>query len=496
MTLRLYFSRFSRYSLLWVLLSLSASVYSETPKWLVDACSVCSHRQDDHSGVYILEQGEEALMARSWLADHAATSIDVQYFIWSTDNIGILASEALLSAAERGVKVRVLVDDLLIDATDDVLLALATHPNVTIKIYNPQHSVGTNLPKRLWNIASGFRQVNQRMHDKTAIFDGVAGITGGRNMADEYFDFDHHYNFRDRDALLFGPVVSAMADNFEEFWSSDLSVSVSSLLAGSLAKLEAGDIEKIRRELHEYAANADNFAPEIRNTLTMLPSYFPTLMADIIWDEVRFISDQPGKNSNRLLLSGGGESTDQLLAELASARHSVLIQSPYLILPDGGIDLMERLIDRGVSIKISTNSLASTDNLMAFSGYYKQRRKLLAIGVEIFEFKPDAVVGQQLNLRTSNKVFALHAKSMLIDDETLYIGTFNLDPRSANLNTEVGVLVSNKLLANQLKQSIETDMRAENSWLVSAQQNPDDQVGLMKRLKVFSFSVLPLDALL
>lgn len=496
MILRLDLSCFFRFSLLFFALLVSTSAYSETPTWLDDACPVCSQRQDSQSGVYILDRGEEALMARSWLTAHATNSIDVQYFIWSTDNIGILASEALLSAAERGVKVRVLVDDLLIDAADDVLLALATHPNVAVKIYNPQHSVGTTLPKRLWNIASGFRRVNQRMHDKTAIFDGVAGITGGRNMADEYFDFDHQYNFRDRDVLLFGPVLKPMLTNFDEFWSSDLAIPVTSLLAKSLDKLVSGDIAKIRHELHEYAAHPDNFAPEVRETLALLPSYFPQLIGDIVWDEVHFISDRSGKNSNRLLLSGGGESTDQLLNVLASARHSVLIQSPYLVFPSGGIELVESLIQRGVSVKISTNSLASTDNILAFSGYYKQRQKLLDIGVEIFEFKPDAIIGQKLNSRTGNTIFALHAKSMLIDGETLYIGTFNLDPRSANLNTEVGVLVTNRILGNQLKQSIEADMRSENSWAISAEENPDDQVSLLKRLKVLSFSLLPLDAVL
>ncbi|NOT20010.1 MAG: hypothetical protein HOP24_07045 [Sideroxydans sp.] len=152
------------------------------------------------SGAYVLDTGEEALFARAWLADHSQRSIEVQYFIWSTDNIGILAAEALLRAAERGVKVRIIVDDLLIDAPDKSLLALASHPNIDIRIYNPQSSVGVPIQKRALNVATDFRGVNQRMHDKTFIVDGKVAITGGRNMADEYFDYDHEYNFRDRDA--------------------------------------------------------------------------------------------------------------------------------------------------------------------------------------------------------------------------------------------------------------------------------------------------------
>ena len=152
------------------------------------------------SGVYVLDTGTEALLARAWLADHAEKSIEVQYFIWSTDNIGILAAEALLRAADRGVSVRVIVDDLLINAPDKSLLALARHPKIDIRIYNPQSSVGVPLHKRLLNVLTDFRGVNQRMHDKTFVVDGKIAITGGRNMAAEYFDYNHEYNFRDRDA--------------------------------------------------------------------------------------------------------------------------------------------------------------------------------------------------------------------------------------------------------------------------------------------------------
>ena len=148
------------------------------------------------TGVYVLEKGEEALIGRAWLTQHATTSIDVQYFIWSTDNIGVLAAELLLSAAERGVTVRVIVDDFLIDADDKTLLLLSAHPNVQIRIYNPNVTVGVGTWQRLKNAVTGFREINQRMHDKTAIFDGIAGITGGRNMADEYFDYDKEYNFQ------------------------------------------------------------------------------------------------------------------------------------------------------------------------------------------------------------------------------------------------------------------------------------------------------------
>jgi putative cardiolipin synthase len=468
------------------------------PGWLELVCADCSSKMEEQTGVFILDRGVDSLLTRAWLTRQATQSIDIQYFIWSTDNIGILASTELLAAAKQGVKVRVLVDDLLIDAQDTTLLALNAHPNVEIRIYNPQHSVGISLWQRARNLLTNFRRSNQRMHDKTAIFDGIAGVTGGRNMADEYFDFDHHYNFRDRDVLLFGRAVSAMSENFEEFWRSELAVPVNRLLPTAEQELTQEQVDSHFLMLQEYASNPDNFAPEVRETLEHLSSSFSELAQQLIWDEVSFISDAPGKNANEFELDGSGEATDKLIELLQTAKESVLIQSPYLIMPDGGVAMMAALVKKGVEVKISTNSLASTDNLMAFSGYYKQRDDLLAAGVEIFEFRPDAAIRSQLIQREErmDTTFAIHAKSLLIDKQRLYIGTFNLDPRSANLNTEVGILVDNALLGEQLGNSIGADMLPENSWAISPEFNPDDQVGWLKRLKLWFYSLLPMNAIL
>lgn len=210
------------------------------------------------TGAYILENGIEALLARAWLADHATASIEVQYFIWSNDNIGILASEALIRAANRGVRVRVIVDDLLIDAADKTLLALAKHENVEIRIYNPKHRVGTNLGQRLWNIVADFKSANQRMHDKVFVVDGVVAITGGRNMASEYFNFHHESNFRDRDALILGDAVTQVKSNFENFWKHELSVPVERIFATHRFmqnKVDVSDqeLQTIYQQLHVYA---------------------------------------------------------------------------------------------------------------------------------------------------------------------------------------------------------------------------------------------------
>ncbi|KAB2322255.1 phospholipase D family protein [Betaproteobacteria bacterium SCN1] len=455
------------------------------------------------TGAYILDTGEEALLARAWLADHARGSIEVQYFIWSSDNVGILATEALLRAADRGVAVRVLVDDLLIDAPDKTLLALAAHPGVDIRIYNPKHKVGTPLHKRLLNVATDFRGVNQRMHDKTFIVDGQVGITGGRNMADEYFDYDRDYTFRDRDVLLVGDAAQAMRANFEAFWASPLAVPVEKRFDGlGLMKknvsVNDAEVQKVYRELHDYAARPGNFAPEVRAAIQATPESFRRIAREIVWTQVEFIHDVPGKNGNRWHLGGGGRSGEALAKLISDARESIVIQSPYLVMSNRAKALFEAAVARGVKVSILTNSLASTDNLQAFSGYRNQRRELLKMGLDIREYKPDPANRGNLMSRANPPevppVFALHAKSMTVDDRVAYIGTFNFDPRSENLNTEVGAIVRDAGFARRLRAIMEADMRPENSW--RAADEPDRYVPLTKRGQVRLWQLLPLKPLL
>ncbi|MDP1766174.1 MAG: phospholipase D family protein [Methylotenera sp.] len=464
---------------------------------------IASH--PNQSGVYVLDKGEEALLARAWLADNAKKTIEVQYFIWSTDNIGILASEALLRAADRGVKVRVIVDDLLIDAPDKSLLALAKHPNVDIHIYNPQHSVGTPFHKRLLNIAVNFRGVNQRMHDKTFIVDGKLAITGGRNMAAEYFDYHQKYNFRDRDVLLLGDVAKIMQVSFEKFWSSPLSASIEELYDGlglmqKHVKVKDDEIQKIYADLHAYAKNTDNFTIENQQAIQNSPLAFMRIAEQIIWTDIEFISDTPGKNSMKYLLGGGGLSTLKLAQMVENANEQIVIQSPYLVMSSQAKKLFKGAIKRGVKVRINTNSLASTDNIQAFSGYRNQREQLTKMGIEIFEYKPDPQIKYQLvrlavTENAKPPVFAIHAKTMVIDNKTVYIGTFNFDPRSQNLNTEVGVIVENENLAKNVQNAIETDMQPENSWN-AATDKPDQYASSMKRKRVVFYQLTPIKPLL
>ena len=480
----------------------TASAFGDESLALIDKLIAAHPKQ---TGIYVLDKGEEALLARAWLADHAQKSIEVQYFIWSTDNIGILASEALLRAADRGVKVRVIVDDLLVDAPDKSLLALAKHANIEIKIYNPQHSVGTPFHKRLLNIGLNFRGVNQRMHDKTFIVDGKLAITGGRNMAAEYFDLNHKNNFRDRDALLLGDVSSAMQTSFNRFWQSALSAPVEELYDGlgiiqKNVSVKDTEIQKIYTDLHVYAQNPANFSLETRNTIQNTPQAFMRLAEQLIWTNVEFISDTPGKNSNKILLGGSGKTTEKLADLVANAKQDIVIQSPYLVMSNGAIKLFKAAIKRGVSIRINTNSMAATDNVQAFSGYRNQRDQLIKMGIQIYEYKPDphikhALLKQNAAFNENPPIFAIHAKSMVIDSGIVYIGTFNFDPRSENLNTEVGVVVENTALANQVKNAIETDMQPENSW-DAATDKPDQYATSAKRRRVLLYQLTPIKPLL
>ncbi len=457
------------------------------------------------TGSHVLDRGAEALLARAWLVDHARRSIDVQYFIWSSDNIGILASEALLRAARRGVRVRVLVDALLIDAPDEILLALARHPNVDIRVYNPLPRGSAPLRTRVLKLVSDFRGVNQRMHDKALIVDGQLAITGGRNMADEYFDYNPAYNFRDRDALLIGAVVPSMRMSFERFWASPLSVPVEHLyddvgLMRPRVSVDSDAIQRVYRGLTEHAANPSNFEPEVRAAISKVPVAFPTIAASLAWGRVDFLCDLPGKNDGRAGLEGGGLTTRALASLVEGAQHEVLIQSPYLVLSDPALLLLARARARGVAVHISTNSLASTDNLPAFGGYRNQRERLLRLGLRIHEYRPDPAVQQQVmarfeTVRARPPVFALHAKTLVVDRRIVYVGTFNLDPRSENLNTEVGVVIHDAGQAAKVAATVRRDMRADNAW-DAAHDDPDANASLARRAQVRLWQMLPLQPLL
>lgn len=455
------------------------------------------------TGVYVLEDGAGSMVARAWLSEYAEKSIDIQYFIFSLDNVGLIACDHLVRAADRGVKIRILVDDIMVDAEIEDILSLASHENISIKIYNPGLNLGKNIFSKIAKLATDFRSANQRMHNKTFIVDNKIVITGGRNIADEYFDYDHAYNFRDRDVLLIGKETEKVAGSFQDFWTHELSVDASEL---SELNEEADTITDPHRffKLHAYACDPENFWPQVRSRIEDLPSVFRKLKntGDIVWvDELSFISDVPGKNDGTSGLGGGGASTDALIELVKNAKHSLDIQTPYLITTELSQNLFKAAVDRGVNVRILTNSLASTDNVEAFSAYQADRTTLLETGVRIFEFRPDAAVrteimtGELQETLEHKPIFGTHAKSMVVDGKITVIGTFNLDPRSANLNTECVTVIHSEEISMGVLHGMEIEFKPENSWEISPDFNPDSEVSNWKRLNTWTRKILPKDIL-
>lgn len=453
------------------------------------------------TGVYVLEDGGGSMVARAWLTEYAEKTIDIQYFIFSLDNVGLIACDYLIRAADRGVKIRIIVDDIMVDADLEDILTFSSHNNITVKIYNPGVNLGKNIFGKLKKFATDFRSANQRMHNKTFIVDNKVVITGGRNIADEYFDYDHEYNFRDRDILLLGKASKDVTHSFNDFWNSPLSQDVQQLLEnkGTLSLSE----DPFNR-LHEYACNPENFWPQVREQMAILPQTFDRIKesGQLVWlDNVTFISDDPGKNDGSSGLGGGGITTGALIDLVSKAKTSVDIQTPYLITTELSRKLFKEAVDRGVDIRILTNSLASTDNVEAFSSYQSDREVLLKTGVKVFEFRPDAeerfklMTGELQKSLEHAPIFGLHAKTMVIDKTICVIGTFNLDPRSANLNTECLVVVRSEQVAKGVLKGMEEEFQPNNSWEITLDFNPDSEVDNYKRLKTWTRKILPKEIL-
>lgn len=510
--------KLSIYSIVSTIILIACGAEKETP--LISGTDFCSqiHTHVDSSslskelkgldtlmqtktGVYVLEDGAGSMVTRAWLTEHAEETIDIQYFIFSTDNIGLIACDYLVRAANRGVKIRILVDDFMVDSDIQDILTFDSHENISVKIYNPGVNLGKNLLGKIKKFALDFRSANQRMHNKTFIVDNKVVITGGRNIADEYFDYDHEYNFRDRDVLLIGKETKQIENSFNLFWNDSLSNNVSNIIED--IPLNVTDNNRFNN-LHEYACNPNNFWPQIRSQIENLPTAFKSIKESgkLIWvDDIQFVSDLPGKNDGTHGLSGGGNTTSILINLVKNAKETIEIQTPYLITSELSQNLFKEATDRGVKIRVLTNSLASTDNLEAFSSYQSDRKTLLKTGIRIFEFKPDAaertkMMTGELDDSLSNKpIFGLHAKSMIIDGETTVIGTFNLDPRSANLNTECIVIIKSKAIASPVLEGMNREFNNENSWEITSEYNPDSEVGNYKRVKTWTRKILPKDIL-
>ena len=318
-------------------------------------------------------------------------------------------------------------------------------------------------------------------------------ITGGRNIADEYFDYDQEYNFRDRDVMLIGQGAKDIQASFETFWNHPLAVTMKE------HESNPAQNQTLYDRIHAYACDTANFWPEIRALIEAIPEAIPRVQAaDGLHklDDSTFVSDQPGKNESQGF-AGGGKSTEALLQIVQEAQFSVMIQSPYLVLTDLGIDLFKAAVNRGVDVTILTNSLCSTDNLEAFSGYQRIRSDLLAAGVHVYEYRHDASIRTRLITAQKQKkagytpTFGLNAKSMVVNHATTVIGTFNLDPRSANLKSECVAIMESTALASQVEALMIEELLPENAWHTTTMENPDHHAGAWKNFMVWTRQLVP-----
>ena len=481
----------------------------------------------------LLDYGQDALVARLDLIRGARHSIDLQTYIFDEDAAGHMVLDELLVAARRGVKVRVLVDQLSALRQVDTLAALTSaHANFQLRIYNPVlDRARITYPMYAWAAACCWRRLNQRMHSKLLLVDDLVGITGGRNYQDDYYDWNPEFNFRDRDVLVTGPVTAEMAANFDAFWNAPLSVPVERLADVGRYLLRHGapplrDWPYQLPERVEAVSRAADDAALVRERL--VDEAIPV-------GEVLFIADLPQKHRRDREAARDAVHASPLLNRLIeSASDEVLLQTPYLVLSDQAQDMFRRMRQRPSPprVRVSTNSLAATDSFITYALSYKyKRRHLRDFGFEIHEFKPfpgdapidldatgavgiswepdgsvriDAEPGaadggrraaplereyaalryagigvhQRVPLQRAGVRFGLHAKSLVIDDRIGVVGTHNFDPRGDDYNTESAVIIDDPAFARALGDSIRRDMAPENAWTIARRDRPPVFSGL------------------
>lgn len=424
------------------------------------------------SGFLVLDSGKDALLERLALIAAAERSIDLQYYIWNSDLTGRYMAERVYAAAERGVRVRILLDDVNTSGRDAPMAFLDSHPGIEVRIYNP--IAARSGARRLLGFARDFARANRRMHNKSLTVDGAATIVGGRNIGDEYFDASTELNFRDRDLLSVGPVVAQVEEAFDIFWNSPWAYPIASITNATLTPKEAG-----ARRAGAIRAGEELVRLGYHPVHESLPARanFAAMLQQLVWAPARLVHDLPPVDGD-LSDTSSAQPVAAALAELAeSAQHDVLIESAYFILGDPALERFARLKARGVRLRALTNSLASNDLATNHSGYARRREQMLQSGLELHELRPDALSCRALasNRCAEGAAFGLHAKSVVFDRRIVYVGSFNVNLRSAFLNTETALIIDSPELADQVAKSIEENMRAENSWHVES-----DEKGLIR----------------
>ena len=454
---------------------------------------------DKDSGYLLLSRNQDALNWRLALADHATTSIDVQYFIWQDDASGNLLFDRLLRAADRGVRVRLLVDDIWLAPNDAAIAAASSHPNLEIKIFNPgyaRHAVAGWL-----EFLAKFQELNRRMHNKLFVVDGRMAIVGGRNIGDPYFGLSERYNFRDLDVLAIGPVVAEISSAFDEYWNAELAYP-GELLSD---RYSSADLDRLRKEL----------GAEIRDRSGQLASYplqprdwsveLAAAVQDLHKGEGHFLQDDP------VVMQGEELKLFDMLRILAAPSHQeLLVVSPYYIPVEGRLDDLARLENEGVRVKVLTASLAANNHTLAHSHYKKYRRRILDTGAELYEFRHDPApeIRERVDVPPVESAFvSLHTKMLVGDRQRCFIGSLNLDPRALQINTENGLYIESPSLAAEMAYKFDVMTHPDNAWRVEMDEGRALQWtstagtvyrqparSFMQRIADFFYRLLPIES--
>jgi len=406
----------------------------------------------------LLQHGPAALLARAVLADLATSTIDVQYYIYEDDFTGVLLTQKLLQAADRGVLVRILLDDNNLRRSDADLRLLTAHPNIEIRVVNPYRI------RARWfrpiELLLRFSRLQRRMHNKIFTVDGTVGIFGGRNIGDNYFDAHRSANFADFDVFVAGELISEANGSFEAYWDHRLAIPIEELTTKEAA---TGELAAARGRLRERLAQVVDFEERYDRARAHLLDILEDPEASLIFAAAEFVADSPDKLEPSY--PGRSPVLERLQALWEAARSEVLIESAYFVPHRLGARFIRQQAEAGVRTRLLTNSLAANDVTPVHAGYAKYRRRLLKSGVELFEFRRQATARREnLPLAGAPSGASLHAKVAVFDRRITWIGSFNLDPRSAELNSELAIVIHSDRLATETAARIERDLEPDRAW--------------------------------
>jgi len=406
------------------------------------------------SGIRLLSSGDEALASLIALADRAERTLDIQYYLIHQDDSSRLFLRHLRLAAARGVRVRLLVDDLNTAGEDRRFMHLGELANVEVRVFNPFPGGRIALWTRFVASASDIPRINHRMHNKLFVADNAIAITGGRNIGDQYFTRDPHSNFIDLDVVAAGAIVPQLSATFDAFWNSKYSYPIASVAA----PVEA---EGVPQALEESAVAGD---------ASWLARELDAKDLQLTWVPATVLADAPAKIASAVAPELEVTIANNVSALMRSATKELIVISPYFVPGPDGVALMRELVRRGVHIRVLTNSLASTDSPLVHNGYSRYRLELLRMGVELSEVRP-RLGHKRLRFhpfRSGNA--SLHAKALVIDQKTVFIGSMNMDARSARTNSEMGLVIVSTDIAAQVT-SLLDDISADGSYKLDLDQN-------------------------